>query len=70
MWRERVQQFWDRAGIGEGMRVLDVGAGPGYATLDLAARVGPGGEVIAVERSERFVAHGTAQCLARNFCQF
>jgi SAM-dependent methyltransferase len=64
VWRERVQQCWDRAGIENGMRVVDVGAGPGYATLDLAHRVGLEGEVIAVERSERFVTHGTAQCLA------
>jgi len=35
---------------------VDVGAGPGYATLDLAELVGPSGEVLAVERSDRFVS--------------
>jgi SAM-dependent methyltransferase len=35
--------------------VLDVGAGPGFATLDLAEIGGPRGEVMAVERSRRFV---------------
>lgn len=65
VWRERMLQAWDRAGIAEGRHVLDVGAGPGYATLDLAARVGPRGSVTAIERSARFVAHGTAQCRAR-----
>jgi len=44
-----------RAGISQGSRVLDAGAGPGYATVDLAEIVGPAGEVIAVERSQRFV---------------
>jgi SAM-dependent methyltransferase len=67
LWRPRMLAGWDRAGIAEDLRVLDVGAGPGYATLDLAQRVGHGGEVIAVERSERFVAHGTAQCLLKEY---
>ena len=63
IWRKRVHECWDRAGLETGDRVIDVGAGPGYVTLDLARRVGPEGEVIAVERSERFVAHGIAQCM-------
>ena len=67
VWRERVLQLWHRAGLEAGTRVLDVGAGPGSATLDLAHEVGPEGEVIALERSERFVTHGTAQCLTRRY---
>jgi SAM-dependent methyltransferase len=67
VWRERVLQLWHQAGLEPGTRVLDVGAGPGYATLDLAHEVGPEGEVVALERSERFVTHGTAQCLARRY---
>ena len=65
VWVPRMLACWDRAGIGEGMRVLDVGCGPGYATLDLGQRVGPGGEVVGVERSERFVTYGTQRCIAR-----
>lgn len=65
IWVPRMLQCWDRAGIGEGMRVLDVGAGPGYATLDLGQRVGPAGEVVGVERSQRFVTYGTQRCIAR-----
>ena len=34
-----------------GMRLLDVGCGPGTVTIDLAARVAPG-EVIGIDRSE------------------
>jgi tRNA(1-methyladenosine) methyltransferase and related methyltransferases len=37
-----------------GKRVLDVGAGPGYAAIDLAEIVGPTGEVVALERSQNF----------------
>lgn len=57
-WREVVLDCWARAGIGPGMDVLDVGAGPGHAALDLAEIVGPGGTVTAVERSSRFASAG------------
>jgi len=39
----------DRVGLQPGMRVLDVGCGPGRLTLPAAARVGPEGEVIALD---------------------
>jgi SAM-dependent methyltransferase len=55
VWRPMVLDCWQRAGITVGKRVLDVGAGPGYAALDLAEIVGPSGEVVALERSEKFV---------------
>jgi SAM-dependent methyltransferase len=38
-----------------GSKVIDFGAGPGYATLDAADIVGPSGSVIALERSPHFV---------------
>lgn len=37
----------DRAGIRPGMTVADIGAGEGYYTVRLAARVGPKGRVLA-----------------------
>ena len=62
VWQSTVLDCWRRAGIKTGSRVLDIGAGPGYATLDLAELVGATGEVIAVERSNRFVDFGKAAC--------
>jgi SAM-dependent methyltransferase len=56
VWRPVVFDCWQRAGITVGKRVLDVGAGPGYATIDLAEIVGPTGEVVALERSNKFVS--------------
>jgi SAM-dependent methyltransferase len=56
VWRPRVLDAWRRAGITTGMRVVDAGAGPGWATLDLAEIVGPDGRVQALERSQRFLA--------------
>ena len=37
----------DRAGIGKGMTVADIGAGEGYYTIRAAQRVGKGGRVLA-----------------------
>jgi len=54
-WRSVVLDCWQNAGITLGSQVLDVGAGPGYATVDLAEIVGPTGKVVAVERSTNFV---------------
>jgi SAM-dependent methyltransferase len=55
VWRPIMLDCWERAGITVGKRVLDIGAGPGYATVDLAEIVGPTGEVIALERSSNFI---------------
>jgi ubiquinone/menaquinone biosynthesis C-methylase UbiE len=39
----------DRAGVGEAMRVVDVGSGPGRLTIPAAERVGQDGEVTALD---------------------
>lgn len=56
-WRAQAYEHWERAGLTSGQRVLDVGAGPGFATLDLARLVGPRGRVTAVDVSRRFLDH-------------
>jgi ubiquinone/menaquinone biosynthesis C-methylase UbiE len=43
------QLLLDRAGVRPGMRVLDVGCGPGRITLPAAQRVGANGEVVALD---------------------
>lgn len=45
---DRVLERW---GLLPGMRVLDVGAGPGFFALPAAARVAPGGLVVACDIS-------------------
>ena len=55
VWRPVVLDCWRKAGITVSSRVLDIGAGPGYATVDLAEIVGPAGEVAVLERSNKFV---------------
>lgn len=66
-WEPFVRECWDRAGVKEGDRVVDVGSGPGYAALDLAGVVGPAGSVTAVERSTRFVEAGREMARGRGF---
>jgi demethylmenaquinone methyltransferase / 2-methoxy-6-polyprenyl-1,4-benzoquinol methylase len=48
-WRERAA---DLAAVGPGDRVLDVATGTGDLALELARRVGPGGEVVGSDFSE------------------
>ncbi len=69
VWRPRALDAWTRARIGEGSKVIDFGAGPGYATLDLAEIVGPTGQVYALERSRRFLDALEAQAKARGMAQ-
>ncbi len=69
VWRPRVLDAWRRAGISRDQRVLDFGSGPGYASLDLADIVGPGGRIIAVDRSARFLQHLQRTAAARGLGQ-
>jgi SAM-dependent methyltransferase len=65
VWGGYAAQAWEAAGFGPGQRLLDVGCGPGYATLDLARLVGPAGHVHGVDLSERFVEHLKTEVAAR-----
>lgn len=55
VWRPRALDAWRRAGFTAGSSILDVGCGPGYASIDLAGIVGKSGRVVAVDRSRRFL---------------
>ena len=65
VWRASVLDFWRQGGLTTGQTVLDIGAGPGHASLDLAEIVGPRGKVIALERSHRFLGALKAFAAAR-----
>lgn len=55
VWQPSVLELWQKAGLTEGQTVIDAGAGPGYASRDLAGIVGHTGRVVALERSHRFI---------------
>lgn len=50
------QVYWDLAGGRPGLRVADVGSGPGYFALRFAALTGPTGHVHAVDVSGEALA--------------
>ena len=54
-WRPFVFDAWKRAAFRPGQVLLDIGCGPGSATLDLAELVGAQGRVIAVDQSKAFL---------------
>jgi ubiquinone/menaquinone biosynthesis C-methylase UbiE len=47
----RLREVVDALPLSPGMRVLEIGCGPGAAAREVAARVGPDGHVLAVDRS-------------------
>jgi 2-polyprenyl-3-methyl-5-hydroxy-6-metoxy-1,4-benzoquinol methylase len=66
---ELTEDVFVRAGIGPGMRVLDVGCGAGDVSFLLARMVGPSGAVIGVDRSADAVAMANARAQAMGLSQ-
>lgn len=54
---EQAQEWLDALALRPGDRVLDVGSGPGYVSLQAAQRVGPAGLIYAVDRSAEALAY-------------
>lgn len=46
---ESTAAVFDRAGVAEGMKCLDIGCGSGDVTLELARRVGPSGKAVGAD---------------------
>jgi SAM-dependent methyltransferase len=67
VWRPYMLDAWMRAGLTRGSRMVDFGAGPGYATCDAAEIVGRRGRVTAVERSPAFLDYARQQVERRGF---
>jgi SAM-dependent methyltransferase len=55
VWGSVTNAFFDRLNVGKGWKCLDVGAGPGFVTMDLRERVGEAGEVTALEPSQFYL---------------
>jgi len=62
VWRPETTAAWQKAKFRRGQTLLDVGCGPGHATMDLADIVGPQGEVIAIDQSQRFLDYLAQTC--------
>ncbi len=64
VWIREAAEAWEAGGFAPGHRIVDLGCGPGYATLDLARLVGAGGHVTGVDVSARFVGELTRRAAA------
>ena len=60
------RRFFEAAGIGPGMRVLDVGSGAGHVAILAAQLVGPSGQVIGVDRAPAALMTARARTEALN----
>ena len=69
IWRNDCLAAWQQAGWGTGQRLLDLGCGPGFASLDLAQRVGPTGRVLAIDNASAYLEHLQAQARQSNLQQ-
>jgi SAM-dependent methyltransferase len=69
VWRPRALDAWQRAGCTVGQTLLDIGCGPGHASVDLAQIVGPDGQVLALDRSPRFLEALRATARSRGLNQ-
>jgi cyclopropane fatty-acyl-phospholipid synthase-like methyltransferase len=55
------EHMLDLARVASGCRVLDIAAGAAQQTLQAAARVGPGGSVLATDLSPEILEHAGAE---------
>lgn len=51
MLSERLRHVVDALPLRAGLRVIEIGCGPGAAAIEVARRVGPTGHVLAIDRS-------------------
>ncbi|MFI5035364.1 MAG: class I SAM-dependent methyltransferase [Acidimicrobiales bacterium] len=58
---EATETMLDRAGVGEGYKVLDVAAGAGGQTIAAARRVGTGGAVLATDISPAILSFAESE---------
>jgi SAM-dependent methyltransferase len=65
LWSGAAHDLWQRAQIAPGCRVLDVGCGPGFASLDLAQIVTHTGQVVGVDESKPYIDFATNQASTR-----
>jgi len=58
----RLQRVVDALPLEPGMRVLEIGGAPGAAARKVAARVGPDGHVLVLDRSEAGIRRTQTNC--------
>jgi len=62
----RAATIVDHLELRRGMRVLDIGCGPGRVTLPIARKLGPDGEVVAIDLQSGMLARAKERAAAAN----
>ncbi|PCI08121.1 hypothetical protein COB72_08970 [bacterium] len=65
LWFVPAHRLWERAGIAPGKQILDVGCGPGFASLDMAQIVTHTGRVVGVDESPPYIEFANQQAQDR-----
>ncbi|HET6564252.1 MAG TPA: methyltransferase domain-containing protein [Xanthomonadales bacterium] len=55
VWQDVTETLWRNARFGFGQSILDLGCGPGFASIELARLVGPDGRIEAIDAAETFL---------------
>ncbi len=69
LWLPAVRDGCQAAGLAAAERVLDLGAGPGFVSLELARQVGPSGRVLGLELSPTYVEAARRAAAAAGLAQ-
>lgn len=67
LFEQPTEEILKRAGLREGMRVLDLGSGVGDVSLIAARLVGPTGSVLGVDTSEEALEHAARRAAAAGY---
>lgn len=65
LWFVPAHRLWERAKLSPGMSVLDVGCGPGFASMDMAQIVTHSGRVVGVDESSSYIEFAKEQAIGR-----
>lgn len=56
VWLDSTVELWNKAEIGYGDKVIDLGCGPGFCTFPLSRLVGSEGKIFAIDSSDKFAS--------------
>lgn len=56
LWVNQARKLWWKAGFGGSDRLLDIGCGPGYTSMDLSRFAGPQANITSIDTSEKFLS--------------
>ena len=61
VWSSEARKGWEIADFGAGQKILDLGCGPGFCSMELAYMVGEQGRVTAIDLSQDYIGFLDAQ---------